>query len=305
MAGKLHTPYDGSSTPFTIALRSLAPEEWIEVDEYLPIHLAEKETLFGEQHALVFQAEDDTRTAQQEVLDKLLDYLPGRYGDLYEVGSQTVTIIPANRTYDIADYAAQPLELAARLVQDDLVLMRPGEDGHRLVAAALCFPSAWSLADKFGKPLADVHGPVPGFGRGTRNADLIERIFSNLKPAQPVERFNWSIFDDPRLHYPASKHAGRGMVDAGGSIAAWLRIERQTLSKLPACGDILFTIKICVDPLDMLRRHPDGAALAASLREQICGLDPHQLAYKVLTDVRGALCSELTLIEQCATVAKA
>mgnify|MGYP000846223527 CR=1 FL=1 len=45
-----------------------------------------------------------------------------------------------------------------------------GEGGWRLAAGSLCFPSSWSLVEKFGKPLQDIHAPVPGFGPGTRSA---------------------------------------------------------------------------------------------------------------------------------------
>ena len=42
--------------------------------------------------------------------------------------------------------------------------MRRGEDGWRLAAGSLCFPSSWSLDEKFGRPLQEIHAPVPGFG---------------------------------------------------------------------------------------------------------------------------------------------
>ncbi|NNE23550.1 MAG: DUF3445 domain-containing protein [Rhizobiales bacterium] len=300
MTIKLHTPYDGSVQPFTIGLGALDPTGWIEVDDNVAPHLAEKNRLLGERHSDVFQAEDDTGEAQREVLEALLDYLPLQYPALYQAGSGTVTFKPTDTTYKISDFEARPLELAARLIQDDLVLMRSSEGRHRLVAAVLCFPSGWSLKEKFGQAMADVHGPVPGFGPGSRNALLIERIFSNLKPGQPVERYNWSLFDEPRLYYPTTDHAGKSLVNAKGQVSAWIRIERQTLSKLPRSGDVLFTIKICNDPLGVLKRHPDGATLAASMRKQIEDLDAQQLAYKGLTDVHEEVRRELTLIEQAA-----
>lgn len=300
MAVKLYTPYDGSVQPFTIGLGALDPGDWIEVDDYLVPHLAEKDRLLSERHGDVFQAEDDTREAQREVLEALLDYLPGRYPELYEIGPGTVTVRPADTTYTIDDFDARPLELAARLVQDDLVLMRNCKGRHRLVAAVLCFPSGWSLKEKFGHAMADVHEPVPGFGPGSRNAQLIERIFGNLKPGQPVERHNWSLFDEPRLYYPTTDHAGNSLVDENGRVNAWLRIERQTLSKLPHSGDVLFTIKICNDPLGVLKSHPNGAALAASMRKQIDQLDAQQLDYKKLTSVHEEIRRELISIERAA-----
>ena len=294
----MHRTYDGEDPPFTIGLRALDPGGWIQVDEFLVEQLDEKDRLFEVHHEDVFQAEDDTVPAQREVLDELLTYLPVRYPEIYTVGAESISVRPTGKRYVIADFDDRPLELAARLVEDDLVLMRKEDGRHRLVAAALCFPTGWSLRDKFGHAMTDVHGPVPGFGQGSRNARLIERIFGNLKSGQPVERHNWSLFDQPNLYYPTSDHAGSGLIDAAGLVNAWIRIERQTLSKLPQSGFVLFTIKIVVDPLGALKRMPQGVAMAASLRGQIKKMDDAQLEYKGLTEVHEDICRELRAIEQ-------
>ncbi|MDH3742502.1 MAG: DUF3445 domain-containing protein, partial [Hyphomicrobiales bacterium] len=111
MTVKLHTPYDGSVQPFTIGLGALDPNGWIEVDDNLVPQLAEKDRLLGERHSDVFQAEDDTREAQREVLEALLDYLPVRYPAVYRTDPGTVTFKPTDTTHRIADFEARPLEL--------------------------------------------------------------------------------------------------------------------------------------------------------------------------------------------------
>jgi len=277
-----YTPYEATRQPFTIGLRALDAQYWIEVDDRLETYLREKDQHFERQHEIVFQAEADTLDAQNEVLDAFLAYLPERYPDLYRVDGDLIEIGADGRSYRREDWDARPLELASRLVQDDLVIMRASPDGHRLVAASLCFPSSWSLTEKFGKALADIHGPVPGFQRGTRIATIIERIFTNLQPDQLAERFNWSIYDDPKLHYLERDHARAPQMWAADDPRAWLRVERQTVRRLPLSGDILFTVKICVDPVSVLERMPDGPQLAASLADHIEGLDADQMAYKAI-----------------------
>ena len=293
MATPFHTPYDGSSKPFNIALNTLDPADWIRVDDRLAEHLADKDEQFAVRHEQAFMARADTLDAQNEVLNLLLDYLPGRYPAIYQRDGETISIAPSGRTYAVVDYAARPLELAGRLVQDDLVLMRPENGEHHLVAASLCFPSSWSLADKFGKAMADVHEPVPGFGRGGRTAQMIERIFANLKPDQPVERFNWFLYDRPDMFYPEIRHTCAGLMDGTSTDGIWLRVERQSLRKLRNSGDVLFTIQICIDPFASLKAHPDAKRLAGAMRDQILAFNDDESEYKGLSEERDEVVAAL------------
>jgi hypothetical protein len=295
---KLHTPYDGSSKPFTIALQPLNLDEWIEVDDRLAEYLGEKDTRLCGSPGDVLMAEADTLAAQREVLDLLLDYLPRRFPEHYRCEHGGIEVLSLGVSYVIGDFAYCPLELASRLVQEDLVLLRPGSDGHRIVAACVCFPSEWSLREKFGKVLADVHGPVPGIGRGTRTAQMIERIFANLQPANPVERFNWFLLRNPALYLPELEYTKGGLFDDDNNPTIWLRVERQTLRRLPASGDLLFTIRICIDPFEKLSHHPDAARLASGMRQQIMEFDTDQSAYKGLETEGEAVIAELERIIQ-------
>ncbi len=293
-----HTPYDGSATPFTIGLKRLDAADWIETDDRLESFLAEKDRHFAERRAQVFAEEAQTRDAQREVLEKLLSHLAGHHANTHMVSDGAVTVAGRRIPLDSAD---PPLMIASRLVQEDLVLMRRGESGWRLAAASLCFPSSWCLAEKFARPIEDIHAPVPGFGRGTRTAALINRIFDNLKPDQPVERMNWSLQTDDALHKPLSslkrdeRAAARParFTDHAGLDGAYVRVERQTLHRLAESGDILFTIRIHLDPIQMLRNHPERDRIAAAFAAQLRALDADQLDYKGLTTDRERLAAAL------------
>lgn len=286
-----HTPYDGSSRLFQIGLKPLSLADWIDVDERLPAYLREKDRLFRDRPTEVFAAEPGTDGAQREVLALLADHLPVRFPQIYRHDGDAVRIAP-DTVVALGD--DPPLLTAARLVQDDLVLMRRGESGWRLAAASLSFPSSWSLAEKFGRPIHEVHAPVPGFGGGTRNAELIARMFDNLRPETPVIRWNWSLYGDDRLFHPDVAGPRERRFGAGAPAEhVVLRSERQTLRRLPLSGDIVFTIKIAVDPLDDLERHSRGPQIAAALIAQLEALTDQQLAYKGMTAERERVIARL------------
>ncbi len=190
--------------------------------------------------------------------------------------------------------AAPAAELAARLglsgmgegalralglatAEDWCLLAAEGQGEYRLVAAVLCFPSRWSLAEKMGRPLTLIHAPVPDY-----DADLakrVNRVFRALRPEAPLWRVNWTVHATAELHLPASE-AQKGTAQPPGDGPLYLRTERQTLSRLPQTGAVAFGIKTSLCPLAALT-----ADEAAALSRELARLDAATVAYRVGADI--------------------
>lgn len=283
--------YDRASKPFTIGLKPLDLNDWIDVDDHLRTYLDEKDRLATRSPHDVFAALPGSEAAQAEVLSLLAEHLPRRYPSIYQHFGSHIDINSAFRRVRLDDPFLPALLTASSLVQEDLVILqkaKKNESDWRLTAAALSFPSSWRLRDKIGKPMDLVHEPVPEFGPGTRNASVISRIFDNLRPDQPVVRWNVSFYGDDALHHPNPSPPDRFRD------GEYLRLERQTLRKLPDSGAILFTIRIHVEPIEATAARPDGADMLRELAARIAALDDAQLAYKGLTQDRDRLISRLT-----------
>jgi len=276
---------------FAIGLKPLDPTRWIDVDDELAVYLAEKSRLFAERYNQVFAAEADTEAAQREVLERLVAHLPADHAETHAREGGSMRIVPTGELVWLD--GTSPLETAARLVQEDLVLMRRGDEGWRLAAAALCFPSAWRLSDKFGRPMHEVHGPVPGFGAGTRSAELITRMFDNLRPGAAMIRWNWSLYGDRVLFHPEPTHAVPRFGVEGEK--AVVRLERQTITKLTT-GDVLFTIRIYLEPINALARRPEGREIAGAIRAQLAALSSEQAEYKGLATERETVLARLAAV---------
>ncbi|MGV8939735.1 MAG: heme-dependent oxidative N-demethylase family protein [Allorhizobium sp.] len=288
-----YTPYDGSAKPFTIGVSALKPEHWIEPDDDLGRYLDEKAALAKARYDDIFRALPDTIAAQRECLDLLTSHLLADHSDRYRRNGHRMEM--AGHAVDLDDDSVPPLMRAGSLIQDDLVLLRRKADGWTIVAAHLAFPSSWSLAEKFNRPMDQVHATVPGFEGGTRNATLVNRIFDNLQPQLPATRLNWSINWTYALYHPAPHKTAVDPHSVGVAAAnAFVRVERQTLRKLPVSGDIVFTIRIYLDPAAAVMAGPDGRRLALALAEQLRSMSGEQVAYKGLVDKRQALIEFLT-----------
>ena len=143
---------------------------------------------------------------------------------------------------------APTLELAGRATQDDFLLLLPGASEYRLVAGVLCFPSRWSLAQKLGRPLTDIHGPVPHYAEGL--AARVNRVFAALAPERPVWRANWLAIATDALRLVMRE--GERRRPPAALDRWWLRTERQTLVRLPRTGAVAFGIKTTVTPFEDL-----------------------------------------------------
>ena len=263
--------------PFAIGLLPLDLGEWLDVDVQLEFYLEEKDRLYAEHPDLVFQAEEETLASQEEILQSVVESLTAQYPSLYQKQGDVMQIGERQVSLD----AQPPLLTAARLCQDDLIVMRNGPQGWRLVAASLSFPSSWSLVEKFGKPMDQIHTPVPAFGPNTRNAMMIDRIFDKLQVALPVWRQNWSLHEDDALYHPsASVMRPEKFQKRNLTHDPYVRVERQTLRKMPRSKDILFTVRIYLNRVSVLRQKPEGEAGVAQLNEQLSNMTADELAYK-------------------------
>jgi hypothetical protein len=253
-----------------MGLQPLELHDWIEPDEHLAAELAEKERLLRERRQEVFAVFPEAEEASGEVLELLTTHLPARFPTLYRRDGNLFHNLVTQQTWDLSQKALHPLDLAGRLVQEDLCIMRQdaAREAYLLVGASVCFPTRWRIVEKMGKPLTAIHGPVPGYEEHL--ASTMDRYFERIKVDKPVWRMNWSIIDNPTLFQPTG-HGRKGLnpditADNAGE-KLWLRMERQTLRRLPRTQDTLFTIRVHVRPLRQLVARPERAAtLAAAIR---------------------------------------
>jgi hypothetical protein len=248
-------------------LQTLELQDWIEPDEHFASELIEKERLLRERHHDVFAVLPEALAGSTEVLELLAVHLPSRFPTLYRREGDLLYNLVTQQSWNLSQQVLHPLDLAGRLVQEDLCLMRhdPTDNTYRLVGASLCFPTRWRLADKMGKPLTAIHAPVPGYEEEL--ASTVDRFFERLRVEKPVWRINWGLIDDPTLFQPTG-HGRKGLnpditaENAGEKL--WIRMERQTLRRLPRTQDVLFTIRVHIRPLQQLQSHPERAATLAS-----------------------------------------
>ncbi|KAI0028156.1 hypothetical protein K488DRAFT_32515, partial [Vararia minispora EC-137] len=214
---------------------------------------------------------------------------------------RTITMLPPiGVSYDLD--AEDPMTVAGQLVQDDLALMIEGTDGvYYLRSGAILTAGFWRLEDKAGMSLDEIHfsGNVPQYAQRLQTS--LNRFFQRLPCDKMVQRNNYffKLVHDPSTpaevldpnelgwadymvgaedDFAPGKGLGekdeleshpekqRSAADAGQPTPRQmrLRMERQTLRRLPKTGAVCFTIRTYTVPLEQMAAEPGVPGRAAS-----------------------------------------
>ncbi|WGL17401.1 DUF3445 domain-containing protein [Microbulbifer bruguierae] len=265
----------------------MSPRRWIEPSPHLPFYLHNKLSTRRKLGERIYAQLPGALAAQRELVEILGRHLVADHasycqtaggGLMWRSGAQTLRL-PG---IESAHASASPLWEAGLWVADDLCILQPDTDGYTLVAASLAAPSYWRLEEKIGQPLTQIHRPVPGFQQklGTQ----VTRFFDHLLPEYPVWRGNWSVVDSAEL---LQRGEAENDDDAGGGEKGlYLRVERQSLRRLPKTGAVVFSIRVTINPLaDLLEI--EGAV--AALQRAVEAMSPQESKYKSIATMLPAL----------------
>lgn len=250
-----------------VGAKPLDPADWFVRDEEWQPTIEMKRRLLATRReevvACTAAADDVAITAIEEAARLVLDW----------VGHSTMK------------HGIDALVDAALCIPDDLTVLAPARvDGvARLpfVAGVVCSPSRWRLADKIGLDMLAVHRPVARYAEHIGAA--VDVTLDRLTEQRPVWRSNWTLEDHPSLFQPVVPE--RPLVDEPGDL--WIRIERETLRRLPRSGGVLFTIRGFQQPLrDYVRR---GRDVASNLHRLVSRLPDDVARYKSIYPYREAV----------------
>lgn len=233
-----HAPWADAPSHFAVGLAPIEEADWLEGGEDDPA--ARKDALFEASWAET----PGSRPGQAEAL-AMVEQAVGRTGDA----------------------RLPPLYAAARLVADDLCLMEKRDGEWTLTALSLSAPTFFTAEGAVGKSLSRLHGPVPGFEDSLLTR--VGRVFEGLRPGLILQRRNWTVVNTGELHTPdPAPVRARIPHITDPATELFVRVERQTLRRLPATGGALFTIRVWRHPLADLRAEPQRlAAFARAWRE--------------------------------------
>lgn len=279
-----------------MGLEPMDPNDWIEIDMFYDEEMALRREILGTRRAVSVALTPGAEDACAEMLELLADFLPKRFPNRFALAGTVLTNKATGERFDLSDQSLDPLDVSARLVQEDLCIMQDVGGDVRFTAGAVLFPQRWQLLEKLGMRMVDIHKPVPRYV--AEISKPVDGFMNRLRVGKPFWRANWAVVDDPTLFQPLNEEDIYAAV-AGSRVKEHLepitpqnagdrlftRCERETLVRFPRSNAILFTIRTYVKPLRVFAGRPE---LAAQFVRALDALPPELVRYKTMIGHMGA-----------------
>lgn len=235
-------------------LQPVAPGDWLRSDDAFAAQMAYREHLMEERFEEVV-ALGGSAAAEVVLLQAVIEAIKEIPG--YRPRDADTIIRPDGAEVNIM--GQRPLVTAARLVQEDMLILEEIEGRYVLTCGVLCFPASWTLGQKVGRGMLGIHQPVDRYDDNL--GKRVDRVVAALQPGKAVWRANVLCYNDPELFQPRLEHARRPF-DRNKPV--WVRVERQSLMRLSP-ETVVFTIHTHVVPLSRLTRD-QAAGLPEAVR---------------------------------------
>ena len=270
-------------------------ESLIDVDEHYLAEMHDRALVLKED-PLRCQALPHMMMAQWDTLELLMEQQAAGYpehftltrnGDRWRWINRPMGIDDSFTFGDPSTLPYPPMEYITRQAQGDFCIVDQRNDNLWMDAGMVTTQADWSLDFDIGMNFMEWHGPVP-LAHQIGVFDRALKFLLNLQQGKPTRRFNWTMTINPRLDTSPENYHKWGtdrMTVTPENIGekVHLRVELQTLWRLPRSNAILFVIRCYLMNMSELATVPKWARRFPRVLKT---LPPELVDYKGLTRFR-------------------
>jgi dimethylamine monooxygenase subunit A len=273
----VYRPYRWASADFQLGLRPIKPETWILIGADHAQIMRQKHERLNRSRPYYYRTLPESLPAQRELRNRVTTHLLCDHPGSFERMGSVIRSVITGQTLDLNDDSVEPLLQLSYLIEEDFMLLDEGGGIPRITAAANAYSSSGRLVASVGRDMEWTHEPVPQLTQ--KLGAKINRVLRTVHPATPCERFNWQVTPLTSVFFPHSNpHASNAaaMHQAAAELRddaaragelLWIRVERQTLTRLPGSNTVAFSLHTYSDPLSSIRSDLESVrAILALLR---------------------------------------
>ncbi|KAJ3824075.1 hypothetical protein F5880DRAFT_1623409 [Lentinula raphanica] len=241
----------------TMSLKKMEPDYWLELESSYRERIAQRKDLYEKHGKKIIDALPGSELACRELMEMAIQFLCVRYPNQFQFDGRVLY----NRILNTQSYVEKddPLVVLNDNVPEDFLLTLPDPKTglYTMVAGVCCSSLGWNVATKIGKPLREIHDVVPDYKEKMEFS--MDRFFSKMPTDKPIQRGSWGLEvgqplwlqdDDPHFALRTTQDPNLKIEDI------YLRVDWQTLRRLPRSNSIVFNFKALFTPFSSFRNEP-------------------------------------------------
>lgn len=289
-------PFDRDDYMYSVNMEPHVPgrpgsvfEHAFDVDEHYLAEMRDRDLVLKED-PLRCQSLPHMEMAGWDLLELIMESKARDYPDWFELHRQgnkwhwinkPMQIEQKFTFLDSSTLPYGPIEYITRQTQGDFTLQDQRDENLWIEAGMVTTQADWSLDFDIGMGFHEWHAPVPlAHEKGVFDRAL--KFLLKLQHGAPVRRFNWTMTVDPLLdtspeNYPKWGPTRAEITPENVGQRMHLRVELQTLWRLPRSNAIAFPIRCYLIKFDELVTQPKWAR---RLHRVVRDIHPDLAAYK-------------------------
>ncbi|KAL0577898.1 hypothetical protein V5O48_004093 [Marasmius crinis-equi] len=242
-----------------MSLHKLEPDWWLELESTYRERIAQRRELHAQHGPIIINALPGSDLACRELMEMVIQFLCTRYPNQFSYSPQTGIFLNQILSTSTDTNKIDPLVFLNENIPEDflITLEEPKTGLYCLRAGVCCSAVGWNLGIKIGKPLHEIHEPVPDYAEKMKFS--MDRFFTKMPCDKPIQRGSWGLEDGQPLFAQEDSHELDAREKQRPDLKledVHLRVDWQTLRRLPKSRAIVFNFKALFTPLSDFRHEP-------------------------------------------------
>ncbi|EAS31223.3 uncharacterized protein CIMG_06702 [Coccidioides immitis RS] len=252
----------------TMSLTKMEPDWWLELENTYKSRVAHRKILHAKHGKSVLDKLPGSELACKELMEMVIQFLCARYPRYFSLSEDKRYF--TNGILDTVEdlHTKDPLVFLMDNVPEDFgIMLRDDKTGNYVLrAGSICSSLGWNLTTKMGMQLHEIHEPIPDYKEKMQFS--MDRYFAKMPTDKPIQRGSWGLEVEQPLFMPPGDPHELHRLSQSDSLqlsSCYLRVDWQTLRRLPLSGSIIFNFKALFTPVTEFRDEPGIPALVAKI----------------------------------------
>lgn len=258
-------------TNLATALTKMEPDWWLEIENTYISRIKQRKDLFTEYGSKVLDYLPGSELVCKELMEMCLQFYCARYPKYFSLSTNKHIFHNGILNEETDLKSMHPLHVLLNNVPEDFaIVLRNESDGmYYFRAGVVCSSLGWNVGTKIGLQLKDIHKTIPDYKE--KMSFSMDRYFSKMPTNSPIQRGSWGLeIGNPLFMPPGHPHEKLREIQKEDLKVeeCSLRVDWQTLRRLPLSAGIVFNFKALYTPVQEFRDEPYIPALLLKIMKE-------------------------------------